>query len=72
MILVLVNEAPSYRWRLLRAPAGLQLEAEWWLDGTHYQRTAAAWRAQLESRRRAVMRVLRAHCGSGASAAVPA
>ncbi len=48
------------------APAGLRPESDWWLDGTHYQRTAAAWRERLESRRGAVMRVLRAHYGADA------
>jgi cyclopropane-fatty-acyl-phospholipid synthase len=46
------------------APPGLTLEAEWWLDGTHYRRTAAAWRENLEARRGEVLRVLRAHYGA--------
>jgi cyclopropane-fatty-acyl-phospholipid synthase len=49
------------------APAALRMESEDWLDGTHYQRTATAWRGNLETRRDEVMRVLRAHYGAGAS-----
>ena len=45
----------------------LGLETDRWLDGTHYQRPAAAWRQKLESRRREVLHVLRRHYGSGAS-----
>jgi cyclopropane-fatty-acyl-phospholipid synthase len=52
---------------LPRLAAGpLALEERWWIDGTHYQRTAAAWRANLESRWAEVHRVLRAHYGSEA------
>jgi cyclopropane-fatty-acyl-phospholipid synthase len=47
-------------------PDDLQMEAEWWLDGTHYQRTAAAWRENLESRRDEVLSVLREHYGGQA------
>lgn len=49
------------------APADLRLEADWWLDGTHYARTAAAWRTNLEARRGEVMHVLRSHYGADAS-----
>ena len=48
------------------APASLRLEERWWVDGTHYQRTAAAWRRNQESRRDEVMAVLRTHYGRGA------
>lgn len=48
------------------APSSLHVEAEWWIDGTHYQRTAAAWRENLEARRTDVMRVLRGHYGDSA------
>jgi cyclopropane-fatty-acyl-phospholipid synthase len=58
---------PSYGLLAEIAPPRLHLEADWWLDGTHYRRTAAAWRENLESRRDEVMRVLRAYCGSSAS-----
>jgi cyclopropane-fatty-acyl-phospholipid synthase len=44
-------------------PASLAVEAEWWLDGGHYQRTAAAWRENLDHRRAAVMQILREHYG---------
>jgi cyclopropane-fatty-acyl-phospholipid synthase len=49
------------------APPGLRVEADWWIDGTHYQRTAAAWRENLEGRRDEALRVLRAHYGAEAS-----
>ena len=57
---------PSHDLLARVAPAGLRLEADWWIDGTHYQRTAEAWRERLESRRGEVMRVLLAHYGPGA------
>jgi cyclopropane-fatty-acyl-phospholipid synthase len=37
----------------------LAVEAQWEVDGTHYGRTARAWRENLESRREEAMRVLR-------------
>ncbi len=58
---------PSYGLLAEAAPASLQPVADWWLDGSHYQRTAAAWRHNLEARRAAVMRVLREHYGAAAS-----
>lgn len=45
----------------------LAVEEQWWLDGTHYQRTAAAWRRNLEQRRGAAMRVLGSHYGAEAT-----
>jgi cyclopropane-fatty-acyl-phospholipid synthase len=48
---------------LPRVAGALTVEDRWWLDGTHYQRTAAAWRENLEARRGAVLGVLRAHYG---------
>jgi cyclopropane-fatty-acyl-phospholipid synthase len=48
------------------APVALEPEAAWWVDGTHYQRTAAAWRENLESRRDEVLSVLRRHYGRDA------
>jgi cyclopropane-fatty-acyl-phospholipid synthase len=36
----------------------LEIEAQWAVDGTHYERTARAWRRALEHRRGEVMRVL--------------
>ena len=41
----------------------LRLEERWWVDGTHYQRTAAGWRANQEARRDEVLRVLQTHYG---------
>ena len=51
---------------LPRVAGGFALERQWWVDGTHYQRTAAAWRENLDARRSAVMDVLRAHYGAEA------
>jgi cyclopropane-fatty-acyl-phospholipid synthase len=52
---------------LSRLAAGrLAVEERWWLDGTHYQRTAAAWRTNLESRHAEVRRVFRTHYGRDA------
>jgi cyclopropane-fatty-acyl-phospholipid synthase len=56
---------PSYA-LLPRLAAPFTLERHWWLDGTHYQCTAAAWRQNLEDRRAAVMAVLRDHYGAEA------
>ncbi len=36
----------------------LTLEEQWWVSGTHYQRTAAAWRENLERNRAEAERVL--------------
>lgn len=57
---------PSYALLGEVAPGTLRPESSWWIDGTHYQRTAAAWRENLESRRDEVMEVLRAHYGDEA------
>jgi cyclopropane-fatty-acyl-phospholipid synthase len=57
---------PSHQLLANVTPADLAIEADWWLDGTHYQRTAAAWRENLESRRHEVMDVLQRHYGSNA------
>ena len=48
------------------AAGSLRLEERWWVDGTHYQRTAAAWRGNQERRREAVFAVLRRHYGGEA------
>lgn len=54
-------------WDLLpRLDSSLQVEARWWFDGTHYEKTAAAWRENLARRRAEMMPVLRAHYGSNA------
>jgi cyclopropane-fatty-acyl-phospholipid synthase len=57
---------PSHHLLAEAAPTTLQLEANWWLAGTHYQRTAAAWRENLEARRHDVMDVFRRHYGNSA------
>jgi cyclopropane-fatty-acyl-phospholipid synthase len=51
---------------LPRASDAFAVEERWWLDGRHYQRTAAAWRANLEARRAEVTTVLRRHYGADA------
>jgi cyclopropane-fatty-acyl-phospholipid synthase len=51
---------------LPRASDAFALEERWWLDGRHYQRTAAAWRANLEARRAEVLAVFRRHYGTDA------
>lgn len=52
---------------LPRAADGLlATEERWWIDGTHYARTAAAWLANLEARRDDAMVILRAHYGDDA------
>jgi len=48
------------------ATGPLALEGQWWTDGTHYRRTAAAWRGNLEARRAEALSVLRAHYGPSA------
>ena len=58
---------PSHGLLARVTPAGLRREADWWIDGTHYRRTAAVWRGNLESRRDEVLRVLRRHYGTGAN-----
>lgn len=42
----------------------LQLEQQWLVDGSHYQRTADAWLARQDEQREAVMTVLREAYGS--------
>jgi cyclopropane-fatty-acyl-phospholipid synthase len=36
----------------------LQVDRQWWWDGTHYERTANAWVRNLDARRREVMPIL--------------
>lgn len=55
---------PSHGLLAGTAPRSLKVEEAWWLDGTHYRRTAAAWRENLEARRGDVLRVLREHYGA--------
>jgi cyclopropane-fatty-acyl-phospholipid synthase len=51
---------------LERFDEDLRLEESWAVDGTHYQRSARAWRQNLESRRDRVMPVLEATYGEEA------
>lgn len=48
----------------------LQIERQWLVDGTHYQRTANAWLAQQDDRRDEVMRILRDSYGHAALASL--
>lgn len=50
-----------------QAQQALTIEEDWQMDGTHYAKTANAWLANLDSRREAVLDVLRAHYGSDAA-----
>lgn len=52
---------------LLHFQDHVEVEARWHLDGTHYQRTAEAWLANLTSRRAAVRHVLALTYGAGAA-----
>jgi len=56
---------PSYD-LLGRLCVPLSIEEQWWLDGTHYQKTAAAWRGNLEARSHEVLTVLASHYGGDA------
>lgn len=51
---------------LPQAAASFAVEGQWWVDGSHYERTAAAWRENMENRRDEVLAVLRSHYGDGA------
>jgi cyclopropane-fatty-acyl-phospholipid synthase len=48
---------------LPRVADGFDLDGRWWIDGTHYARTAEAWHSNLMRRRAEVGRVLRAEFG---------
>jgi cyclopropane-fatty-acyl-phospholipid synthase len=52
---------------LSRFDEALTVEADWEVDGTHYERTARAWRENLEAREAEVMAVLRDTYGDDAS-----
>jgi cyclopropane-fatty-acyl-phospholipid synthase len=43
----------------------LRLAQQWWVDGTHYERTANAWLAGMDARREEVLRVFAAGYGPG-------
>jgi cyclopropane-fatty-acyl-phospholipid synthase len=42
----------------------LALEQQWWIDGTHYARTANDWLAGMDARRDEILRVFRAGYGA--------
>lgn len=46
------------------AQKSLELEQQWVVDGTHYQKTAEAWAANLENRKSSVLAVLRSTYGN--------
>jgi cyclopropane-fatty-acyl-phospholipid synthase len=46
----------------------LRLEQQWWIDGTHYERTANDWLAGMDARRDEILGVFRAGYGEGAAA----
>jgi len=46
----------------------LRLAQQWWVDGTHYERTANAWLAGMDARRDEIMAVFRAGYGPALAA----
>jgi cyclopropane-fatty-acyl-phospholipid synthase len=52
---------------LLRFQEHVEVEAQWLLDGTHYQRTAEHWLANHDAHREVVMARLREAYGAGAA-----
>jgi cyclopropane-fatty-acyl-phospholipid synthase len=52
---------------LLRFQEHVEVQAQWVLDGTHYQRTAEHWLANHDTHREAVMATLREAYGAGAA-----
>jgi cyclopropane-fatty-acyl-phospholipid synthase len=57
---------PSHE-SLGEARGPLASEAAWWVDGTHYARTARAWLANLDREREALRPVLEATYGAGSA-----
>jgi cyclopropane-fatty-acyl-phospholipid synthase len=53
---------------LLRFQEHLKVEAQWLLDGTHYQRTAEQWLANHDAHRKAVVTTLREAYGAAGAA----
>lgn len=53
---------------LLRFQEHVEVEAQWLLDGTHYQRTAEHWLANHDAHRERIMATLRDAYGAGAAA----
>jgi cyclopropane-fatty-acyl-phospholipid synthase len=53
---------------LLRFPEHMQVQAQWLIDGTHYQRTAEHWLANHDAHREAVMETLREAYGAALAA----
>lgn len=46
----------------------LRLERQWWVDGTHYERTANDWLAGMDAQRERILEVFRAGYGADAAA----
>jgi cyclopropane-fatty-acyl-phospholipid synthase len=46
----------------------LRLEQQWWIDGTHYERTANDWLAGMDARRDEILAVFRAGYGAADAA----
>lgn len=53
---------------LFDVPAGVQVADHWQWDGTHYERTANAWLANLDANREELMYVLADHYGQSEAA----
>ncbi len=51
---------------LPRLDASMAVEERWLIDGVHYQKTAAAWRQNLERHREDIVELFRAHYGADA------
>ncbi len=51
---------------LPRLEGPMTVEESWLLSGVHYQKTAAAWRENLEARRNEILDLFRAHYGAEA------
>jgi cyclopropane-fatty-acyl-phospholipid synthase len=45
----------------------LRVKSQWWIDGTHYARTANDWLAQLDRQRGAILPVMAQRYGAGAA-----
>lgn len=54
---------PSFDLAAEAAAPAWSVEASWRIDGSHYRRTAEAWRLNMEARRDDVLRVLGEHYG---------
>jgi cyclopropane-fatty-acyl-phospholipid synthase len=53
---------------LLHFQDDLKIEQQWAVNGTHYEKTANAWLANMDSSKEAVSALLRATCGENNAA----